>query len=304
MPGDAPLALVVHGGAWAIPDDEVPAHRAGVRAAALAGWDVLRGGGSALDAVEAAVRLLEDDPTFDAGRGGFLNQAGIVELDAGIMDGATLALGAVVAVPRVPNPVTLARRVLESGEFAMLAGAGALAYAQTCGLPIVADADLIVPRERARWEALRRTPDFDRDRVFSGPPPGDTVGAVALDGAGGLAAATSTAGSPFKHPGRVGDSPIVGAGFYADRSGGASSTGHGEAILRVGLARLGVGLLAPPTDLAAPAAAAAALARLAALPAHGGLILLDATGTPGFAFNTPRMAHAAITRDGQLFLGI
>ena len=130
------------------------------------------------------------------------------------------------------------------------------------------------------------------------------MGAVALDAAGRIAAATSTGGRAFKPPGRVGDSPIVGAGFYADTWGGASCTGHGEAILRVGLARLGVSLLAPPADLDPPAAAAQAIARLAALPAHGGLILLDRQGRPGFAFNTPRMAHAALTGDGNLYLAI
>ncbi|HMA32931.1 MAG TPA: isoaspartyl peptidase/L-asparaginase [Chloroflexia bacterium] len=301
---ESPCALVVHGGAGDIPDDEVAAHQAGVRAAVLAGWAILRAGGSALDAVETAVRLMEDDPIFDAARGGFLNQAGVVELDAGLMDGSTLDLGAVAGVRQVPNPITLARRVLEHPDFSMLVGAGALAYARACGLPIVDDAALIVPRERARWEALRREALSRPAASVSTSTLGDTVGAVALDSAGRIAAATSTAGSLYKHPGRVGDSPIVGAGFYADAWGGASSTGQGEAILKVGLARLGVAALGPPAALAPPAAAAQALARLAALPGEGGLILLDTQGRPGLAFNTPRMSHAAITADGTLVAGI
>jgi beta-aspartyl-peptidase (threonine type) len=299
---ESPIALVVHGGAGNIPDDEVAAYRAGAQAAALAGWAVLRGGGSALDAVEAAIRLMEDDPTFDAGRGSFLNRDGVVELDAGIMHGPTLDLGMVAGVRGVPNPITLARRVMESGRFVMLVGEGATEYARASGLPLAADADLIVPREQARWETLRRDPTFDVTTTFTAPKFGDTVGAVALDRAGQVAAGTSTGGNQFKHPGRVGDSPIVGAGFYADGGGGASSTGHGELILKVGLARRAVEALAPPSGLDPPAAAAAALVRLAALPGYGGVIVLDTQGRPGFAFNTPRMAHAAMTPDGALFL--
>jgi len=301
---DGGIALVVHGGAWAIPDDQVAAHRVGVEAAAHVGWAVLQGGGSALDAVEAAVRLLEDDPTFDAGRGSFLNQAGQVELDAGIMDGATLDLGAVAAVRRVPNPITLARRILEHPDFSMLVGDGALSFAAACGLPLVDEDALIVPRERAQWEAWRRADGFGPEAAFAGKGSRGTVGAVARDTAGRIAAGTSTGGSPFKHPGRVGDSPIVGAGFYADTRGGASSTGHGEAILKIGLACLAVAPLGPPAGAGAPDAAAAAIARLAALPGFGGVIVLGALGRPGVAFNTPRMAYAGITPAGGLFSAV
>jgi beta-aspartyl-peptidase (threonine type) len=263
---------------------------------------VLRAGGSALDAVEAAIRLMEDDGTFDAGRGSFLNQDGVVELDAGIMAGLHLEIGAVAAVRGVPHPITLARRVLEHPQFSMLAGAGAQAFAHACGLPVLPDAALIHPREQARWAELRADPAFNPEAAFRADLPSDTVGAVALDRAGQIVAGTSTGGTPYKQPGRVGDSPIVGAGFYADPRGGASSTGHGEAILRVGLARTAVEALAPPD--APQAAADAALARLAALPGHGGLILLDAQGRPGIAFNTPRMAYALVTPEGVLRVGI
>jgi beta-aspartyl-peptidase (threonine type) len=294
-----PLALIVHGGAWDIPDELVAGHLAGVRAAAEAGAAVLRAGGSALDAVEAAVRLMEDDPIFDAGRGSFLTQDGTVELDAGVMLGPDYEVGAVAAVRRVAHPVTLARRVLESGRFAMLAGPGATRFAAAIGLDLIEDAALIVPREQARWETLRRDPQYDPREAF-GEAPADTVGAVARDRAGRIAAATSTGGVPFKAPGRVGDSPLVGCGFYATGAGGASSTGYGEAILRVGLARSAVERLAAPWSLPPAEAAHAALATLTARDATGGLILLPTHGAPTWACTTPRMAVAWQDADGTI----
>jgi beta-aspartyl-peptidase (threonine type) len=296
-------ALIVHGGAWDIPDDLVAGHLAGVRAAAEAGAAVLRAGGSALDAVEAAVRLMEDDPIFDAGRGSFLTQDGTVELDAGVMLGPGQEVGAVAAVRHVAHPITLARRVLESGRFAMLVGPGATRFAQESGLDWVEDATLIDPREQARWEALCHDPAFHPRQAFGAAPPGDTVGAVARDRTGQIAAATSTGGTPFKPPGRVGDSPLVGCGFYATAAGGASSTGYGEAILRVGLARTAIDHLAAPWNLAPLAAAHAALATLTALAATGGLILLAPTGPPAWAFTTPRMAVAWLTEDVTIAAG-
>jgi beta-aspartyl-peptidase (threonine type) len=299
----APPALIVHGGAWDIPDDLVAGHLAGVRAAAAAGRAVLDAGGSALDAVEAAVRVMEDDPTFDAGRGSFLTQDGTVELDAGMMLGPGQEVGAVAAVRHVLHPITLARRVLESGRFDMLAGPGATRFAAEIGLDLVEDAALIVPREQARWEALRRDPTYNPREAF-GDPPGDTVGAVARDAAGRIAAATSTGGTPFKPPGRVGDAPLVGCGFYATAAGGASCTGYGEAILRVGLARTAVEHLAAPWSLPPGDAAHAALATLTALNATGGLILLPAHGPPVWAFTTPRMAVAWLAPDATIQAGI
>jgi beta-aspartyl-peptidase (threonine type) len=299
--------IIVHGGAWDIPDALVDDHLAGVRAAAAAGGAVLRTGGTALDAVEAAVRLMEDDPIFDAGRGAFLTSDGTVELDAGLMLGATRQVGAVAAVRRVAHPITLARRVLESERFAFLVGEGATRFAAACGIELVDEAALIVARERERWDAERRDPTFDPQRAFGGLP-GDTVGAVALDRHGHLTAATSTGGVPFKHPGRVGDSPLPGCGYYATPAGGASSTGYGEAILRAGLARTAVERLAPPWDLSPQEAARAALATLTALEGApvgpGGLILLDARGRPAWAFTTPRMAYAWLDPAGAVHAGI
>ena len=149
-----PLAMIVHGGAWSMSDEDLEPHRTGCRAAVLRGWETLKAGGSALDAVEAAIVALEDDPTFDAGTGSFLNAAGQVELDAGIMDGASLAAGAVAAVHRVRNPIVLARRVLDS-EHVLVVGVGATRFAEAAGVPLCSEDDLVVERERARWNAVR-----------------------------------------------------------------------------------------------------------------------------------------------------
>jgi L-asparaginase / beta-aspartyl-peptidase len=313
-----PLSLIVHGGAWAIPDNEVEDHQRGCRRALDAGWDVLVQGGSALDAVEASVRALEDDPTFDAGVGSVLNQDGVVELDAAIMDGATLRSGGIAAVQRVRNPITLARRVLES-HVILLVGQGAERFAEAAGVPLCDPATLIVPRERQRWTELLkqahvRTQDAfgAQDATTTSPAagaqlltnPNDTVGAVALDQYGHLAAGTSTGGTANKLPGRVGDSPLIGCGLYADdQTGGCSSTGWGESIIKVLLAKTATDLLADGRDpMEAAHAAIEVLARR--VGGLGGCILLDHHGRVGFAFNTPRMAYAYRTADGSEVVGI
>jgi beta-aspartyl-peptidase (threonine type) len=314
---EVPLALIVHGGAWDIPDNEVAPHLAGCRRALAAGWEALTNGRSALDAVEVAVRVMEDDPTFDAGVGSVLNRDGLVELDAAIMDGATLRSGAVAAVRGIRNPISLARRVLES-EAALLVGRGAERFADTVGIERCADEDMIVPRERARWEELCRLAAYRTPDAFQRPPgevaglrgivaggdhapdqpglriqhPGDTVGAVALDRYGNLAAAVSTGGTPFKLPGRVGDTPLIGAGLYADvQTGGCASTGWGESIIKVLLAKTATDFLG--AGYAPIEAARAAIERLEQrVHGLGGVILIDARGRVGYAFNTPRMAYA------------
>src|SRR5262245_38060735 len=243
-----PLALIVHGGAWDIPDDEVAEHQAGCRQALAVGWGVLEAGGAALDAVEAAVRILEDAPIFDAGVGSVLNRDGDVELDAAVMDGATLRSGAVAAVRRVRNPITLARRVLES-HVILLVAQGAERFAESVGLPLCDPAELIVARERRRWAELLAKEDFRTPDAFGAKPstlshPSDNVGAVALDRHGHLAAGTSTGGTSNKPPGRVGDSPLIGCGLYADdQTGGCSSTGWGESIIKVLLAKTATDLI-------------------------------------------------------------
>jgi beta-aspartyl-peptidase (threonine type) len=326
---EVPLALIVHGGAWDIPDNEAAPHLAGCRRALAAGWEALTNGRSALDAVEVAVRIMEDDPTFDAGVGSVLNRDGLVELDAAIMDGATLRSGAVAAVRGIRNPISLARRVLES-EAALLVGRGAERFADTVGIERCADEDMIVPRERARWEELCRLAAYRTPDAFQRPPgevaglrgivaggdhapdqpglriqhPGDTVGAVALDRYGNLAAAVSTGGTPFKLPGRVGDTPLIGAGLYADvQTGGCASTGWGESIIKVLLAKTATDFLG--AGYAPIEAARAAIERLEQrVHGLGGVILIDVRGRVGYAFNTPRMAYAYRVEGGAEVAGV
>lgn len=289
-----PASIIVHGGAWNIPADQLEAHRNGCREAVLRGWNVLQAGGSALDAVEAAVRYLEDDPTFDAGTGSFLNLDGQVELDAGIMDGSTLDAGAVAALHRVRNPVTLARRVMES-QHVLIVGSGAERFAEQAGIPLCDNADLVVERERKLWESLR-TGSADPEEIIFGKDALSTVGAVALDLRGNIAAATSTGGSLNKWPGRVGDVPLVGSGFYATPHGGASCTGWGEGIMRITMAKHAVDLMSNGAE--ALAAAGDAVQLLAErLNGVGGIILVDGEGRVGRAHSTRHMAYGFLTSE-------
>jgi len=288
-------SLIVHGGAWNVPDDAVDACRNGCQRALDHGWAVLSRGGRAIDAVEASIVTLEDDPVFDAGTGAHLNRDGHVELDAIIMDGNTLKAGAVAAVHTVKNPIVLARRVMERSPHMMLVGPGAEQFAREEGIPVCDQSALIVDREREVWRAFResgRDPDFDRTAK-------GTVGVVARDIHGSLIAATSTGGTLGKHPGRVGDSPLIGCGCYADATaGGVSSTGEGEAIMRIVMAKTAVEMMRAGMT---PTAAAEACVRLLDERGggKGGLILLDASGAPGFAFTTPRMALGYVGPDDQ-----
>jgi len=268
-------ALIVHGGAGADPSDAAEM-RAGVREAVLAGWRVLADHGHALDAVEAAVRVLEDDPIFNAGHGSVLTSAGTVEMDASIMEGDRLGCGAVAAVNRVANPVTLARRVLDDGRHVLLVAEGAHAFARSAGVPECDPASLITERQRTRLAARGR----------------GTVGAVALDRHGTVAAATSTGGMVGKRPGRVGDSALIGCGTYADSTlGGVSCTGSGEAIIRVVLARRALDFLKEADD---PDYAAKVAVDLLVEEGRGegGLILVDWRGRVGYAQSTRLMPVA------------
>jgi beta-aspartyl-peptidase (threonine type) len=272
-------ALIVHGGASADPADGLDELRAGVGAAALAGWSVLAENGRALDAVEAAVRALEDHPRFNAGRGSVLTSTGTVEMDASIMEGDRLGCGAVAAVNRVANPVTLARRVLDDGRHVLLVGEGAHAFARATGLPECDPASLITDRQRVRLAAHDH----------------GTVGAVALDRHGTVAAATSTGGVVGKRPGRAGDSALIGCGTYADSTlGGVSCTGSGEAIIRVVLARRALDYLKEADD---PDYAAKVAVDLLVEDGRGegGLILIDWRGRIGYAHSTPLMPVACMS---------
>src|SRR4029453_9392010 len=249
-------AIIVHGGAGRIRDEELPQRLEGCKQAARPGWEMLKKGGAALDAVEAAVVGLEDNPLFNAGTGSTLNSLGKIEMDAAIMEGHSLRAGAVAAVSGVKNPIKLARRVLEDGRHILLAGEGALLFARQIGFRECAPESLIVESEKKRWQSKH-----------------GTVGAVAFDSAGRLAVATSTGGILNKLPGRVGDSPLIGCGTYADDYGAASCTGQGEAIIRTVLGKSAVDLLKAGVDR--QSAAEQAVALLAEKTgATGGLILI------------------------------
>ncbi len=290
-----PVALAVHGGAWNIPDDDVEAHTEGICAVLDDAWPRLEGGADSLDVVEHAVRLLEDDSTFNAGRGSHLNSAGRLELDASIMSGAHLEAGAVAAVTGARHPVSLARRVMEDSPHVFLVGDGARRFARRVGAELCRTPDLLVGRELERYRRIRRGEiDLVELEFRSGGEvpegPLGTVGAVALDARGHVAAATSTGGTQDKAPGRAGDSGIIGAGTYADdRAGAASCTGWGESILRVALAKSATDRLA--AGVSATAAASAAVRQLGRIDGLGGLIVVDRAGRLAAAFNTPRMAR-------------
>jgi L-asparaginase / beta-aspartyl-peptidase len=292
-------SLIVHGGAWDIPDDAVDACKAGCLRAVHAGWAVLSNGGHALDAIEASITVLEDDPVFDAGYGSHLNLDGFVECDAIVMDAATLKAGSVAGLRRIKNPIQAARAVLEKSPHMMIISDGAERFAFERGIPLCDPAELVSPAEREAWEHCRV--DSHAAEHHRGHEQG-TVGAVALDDRGRLFAATSTGGTCCKLPGRVGDSPLIGCGCYADHETGAvSSTGFGEAIMRVVLAKTACDFLRPASSTPARAAQAAIQLLANRGKGTGGLILLDKNGNPGLAFNTPRMAHAFVNPDGSLF---
>jgi beta-aspartyl-peptidase (threonine type) len=242
---------------------------------------VLRDGGTALDAVETAILILEDDPTFDAGHGSFPTQNGEVELDAGLMDGTTLDVGAVACVIGIPQPIRLARLVLE-GPHVLMAGEGARQLAKQHGLPTCDSADLVPPGER--WQ------EFSVTDTFGGPS--DTVGAVALDAQGTIVAGLSTGGQPGRPPGRVGDVPQVGCGFYADSPvGGVVCSGWGEAIARVALAHRAMVFL--EAGLAPQEAAENAIQFMQdRVQGYAGILIVNPKGQIGVAFNSRRFARA------------
>ncbi len=278
-------ALVVHGGAGIAVPDLAQEQRGGCGAAIAAGWRILSNGGNALDAVCAAVEALENAPSFNAGVGSCLTSAGTVEMDASVMDGATRQAGAVAVVCRVRNPVLLARAVMDDGHQVVLAGSSAEAFALERGIALCDSAELVTERQLARW------------RQRSGGGSTGTVGAVAVDRCGHVAAATSTGGIFSKHPGRIGDSAVVGAGTYADDAlGAASATGQGEAIIRAVLTKYAVDALHDGTDPAVIAPRAIQyLARQAA--GSGGIIVVDPLGRFGYDCNTPHMTIAYMRAD-------
>jgi beta-aspartyl-peptidase (threonine type) len=277
-------SIIVHGGAGPIRDDSLQARLDGCKAAALAGWQPLLQGGLALDAVEAAVTVLEDNPLFNAGTGSTLNSVGQVEMDAAIMSNEGLRAGAVAAVQGIKNPIKLARRVLDDGRHVLLAAEGARRFAREVGIPECAPESLIVESERKRWQTKH-----------------GTVGCVAFDSAGKLAVATSTGGIFNKLAGRVGDSPLLGCGTYANDYGAVSCTGHGESIMRILMARDAVQLLQEGFEPGE--AASMAIATLAELTGStGGIILIDRFGKIGYARNTSHMPVCGVTAEDGTFM--
>jgi L-asparaginase / beta-aspartyl-peptidase len=284
------FCVLVHGGAGARTAGEISDDRQGCRTAAEAAAAILRAGGSALDAVQHAVEILEDDPRFNAATGGALTVDGRLELDAAIMDGRELRAGAVCCLPPYRHPIAIARAALEQGRHLLYAGTGADAFARRCGFAPVLDGSMITKGARDQWQrAVAKATAHES---------GGTVGAVARDRHGHVAAATSTGGITGKQHGRVGDSPIVGAGTYADDlAGAASATGYGEGILRMAVgARATQALLAGESP---EGAASAVLAQLAArVGTEAGLILVAPDGRLGWARSSPNMPWAAVW-DGQ-----
>src|ERR1700682_1594733 len=273
----------------------VEAHLAGVRNAMAAGWRVLERGGPALDAVEEAVVIMEDDETFDAGRGSFLNRDGKVQLDALIMDGSTLRAGGVGCVERLRNSVRAARKILSESPHVYFVGEGAERFAAEHGAPLCGNEELVIPREVARLRKYQAQAANGGNDLFAPAISHDTVGAIALDRDGNIAAATSTGGTLNKAPGRLGDSSLIGCGCYADNlSAAASTTGWGEPIMKLVLAKWTADRVA--TGSLPEWVAAEAINYLKdRVNGHGGMILLDARGRFGIAHNTPRMAWALRT---------
>jgi beta-aspartyl-peptidase (threonine type) len=314
--------LLIHGGAWAMPDDAVAAHERGIAAALAAGWSALSRGGTATDAVEAAITIMEDDDTFDAARGSFLTRDGRVQCDALLMSGSDLRAGGVASVERIRNPIQAARLVMDQSPHIYFTGTGAERFATQHGMRLIDNTELIVPRERDRLIAFQRAEAAGHpDTTFSGNPATeagaphldsemwastdptlnshDTVGALALDQYGNLAAGTSTGGTLSKAPGRVGDSSLIGCGCYADNLSAATSlTGHGEPIMKLVLGKWACDRVqsgASPQD----AASASIDYLFNRLCGHGGIILLGPDGRIGIAHNTPRMAWGLATAEGH-----
>nr|ACO51606.1 L-asparaginase [Aquarana catesbeiana] len=287
--------IVVHGGAITIVQEYAEGYRSGVKSAALRGYDVLRQGGDAVTAVEEAVVVLEDNPLFNAGHGSVLNEEGEVEMDAIIMDGKDLSSGAVSAVRCIANPIKLARLVMEKTDHVLLTCKGASLFAKSQGIPEIPGEKLITERSRERWEKNLK--------LASKPKGTGTVGAVAVDSQGNVACATSTGGTTNKMVGRVGDTPCIGSGGYADNNVGAvSTTGDGESILKVTLARLILHYMEQGMSVQ-EASDAGLNCMKTRVDGTGGVIVVNSAGEWTAKFSSNHMSWAAI-KDDNLQCGI
>jgi beta-aspartyl-peptidase (threonine type) len=295
------FGLAIHGGAGTLPRAEMSGdreskYRAGLAAALDAGFAELQAGGTSLDAVTRAVVVLEDNPLFNAGRGSVFTLDGHNELDASIMDGSTLKAGAVSGVTHIRNPIELARTVMEHSEYVMLSGAGAEEFALARGVALVPRSYFYTPE---RWQQLERIRSGDVELSALTISHVGTVGAVALDGSGRLAAATSTGGMTGKRYHRIGDSPIIGAGTYADdRSCAVSATGHGEVFIRAAVAHDICSRMRFGGRTLLQAAREVVLEELPALRGEGGIIGIDRQGGVAMEFNSEGMFRAS-RREGE-----
>jgi L-asparaginase / beta-aspartyl-peptidase len=308
------IGLAIHGGAGTIerrnmtPERERE-YRAGLERALTAGYEILKRGGSSLDATEAAVRVLEDDPHFNAGKGSVFTSAGTNEMDAAIMDGKTLAAGAVASLKHIKNPISLARLVMEKSGHVMMDSEGAEAFAQENGIDLV-DQKYFFTQDR--WDALQKIKAAEKSRtsgvgkafLITDQDRHGTVGAVALDQNGNLAAATSTGGTTNKRPGRVGDTPVIGAGTYANNATCAvSATGDGEYFIRATVGR-DVSALMEYRGMSLNDAAQAALDKVAKLGGTGGLIAIDHQGNVTLPFNTSGMYRGYVDANTKFVIEI
>ena len=307
---ESKIGLVVHGGAGTIERSKMTAerereYRAGIENALRAGWTILQRGGSALDATETAVRVLEDNPLFNAGKGSVFNAAGVNEMDAAIMDGKTLRAGTVANIEHVKNPISLARLVMERSPHVMMAGAGAEAFAKERGVELV-DSKYFFTQER--WDELQRDKEKEKNKAAS---VGDkkfivepekahgTVGAVALDRNGNLAAATSTGGKSNKLSGRIGDTPVIGAGTYANNATCAvSGTGDGEFFIMATAAH-DVSAMMEYRRKTLQEASIAVIDKIGKLGGTGGMIGIDKAGNVTLPFNTSGMYRGYVDANGK-----
>ncbi len=294
-------AIIISGGAGNIPDERVPPIEKVMREIVRTCYEMLDKGATAIDAVVKAISMMEDDEHFNAGRGSVLTEEGIVEMDAIVMDGATMEFGAVASVKTVKNPVRLARHIMENFRYKFFTGDGAEKIAREAGLEIVENNYFITERQKKRWnEAMKKLEEKKENEIDYNAH--DTVCAVAIDKNGNVAAATSTGGLFMKKKGRVGDTPVIGGGGYADNSGGgASATGIGETLMKVCITKTTTDLMANGLD--AMAAAKKAVEILGKkVSGEGGVITIDRNGNVGFAFNTKSMAIAWKNEKEENFL--
>src|SRR6266496_1408092 len=308
------VRLAIHGGAGTIERSKMTPeregeYRAGLERALTAGYEILERGGSSLDATEAAVRVLEDDPHFNAGKGSVFTSAGTNEMDAAIMDGKTLAAGAVAALKHVKNPISLARLVMEKSGHVMMDCEGAEAFAKENGIELV-DQKYFFTQDR--WDALQKIKAAEKSRtsgagkkfLITDQDRHGTVGAVGLDQSGNLAAATSTGGTTNKRPGRVGDTPVIGAGTYANNATCAvSATGDGEYFIRASVGN-NISALMEYRGMSLKDAAQVALDRVAKLGGTGGLIAIDREGSIALPFNTSGMYRGYVYPNGKFVVEI